>query len=171
MVKAVIVGMVVGAASWGAAAEDKSQFNLFHPTPPSMMREMNTDRPDRTEGPYTVDAGHAQVEMDLVGYSYDRNNPEHAARRVQELNFLSTNFRLGLLNNLEVNVISENFLWVREENLDTHRADETTGVGDTTLRLKLNFWGNDGGKSAFGIIPFVTRPTASEDLGVEDPEF
>jgi len=136
-----------------------------------MMRELNTDRPDKTESPYTVDAGHTQVEMDLVSYSYDRRNPEHEARRVQELNFLNTNFKIGLLNNLDVQIVSENFLWVREEDLDADRADETTGVGDTTLRLKLNVWGNDGGKTAFGVMPFVTLPTASEDLGVEDAEF
>lgn len=136
-----------------------------------MMRELSTDRPDKTESPYTVDAGHMQVEMDLVSYSYDRNNPEHAARRVQTLNFLNTNFKIGLLNNLDVQIVSENFLWVREEDLDTDRADETSGTGDTTLRLKLNLWGNDGGKSAFAVMPYVTLPTASDDLGVEDAEF
>jgi len=136
-----------------------------------MMRELNTDRPDKTESPYTIDPGHVQVEMDLVSYSYDRNNPEHEARRVQTLNFLNTNFKIGLLHNLDFQLISENFLWVRDEDLRTDRADETSGAGDTTLRLKLNFWGNDGGKSAFGVIPYVTLPTASDDLGVEDAEF
>jgi len=29
------------------------------------MREMQTDRPDVTETPYTVDAGHIQFETDL----------------------------------------------------------------------------------------------------------
>jgi len=171
MVKSAIAGVIVLAAYSVARAEDKSEFNLFHPTPPSLMRELNTDRPDKTESPYTIDAGHVQVEMDFVSYSYDRNNPKHAARRVQELNFLSTNFKIGLLNNVDIQVVSENFLWVREEDLAADRANETTGVGDTTLRLKINFWGNDGGKSAFGVMPFVTLPTASAGLGVEDAEF
>ena len=34
---------------------------------------MNTDRPDQTESAYTVDAGHFQVEMDLVNVAFDRN--------------------------------------------------------------------------------------------------
>jgi hypothetical protein len=25
-------------------------------------------------------------------------------------------------------------------------------MGDTTLRVKLNFWGNDGGPTAFGMM-------------------
>jgi len=61
---------------------------------------------------------------------------------------------------------------VREEDLTADVADETSGAGDTTLRLKLNLWGNDGGKSAFAVMPFVTLPTASEDeLGVGEAEF
>src|SRR6185436_4545853 len=149
MLKSAMAGVMVLAACSGALAQQKSAFNLFHPTPPSMMRELSTDRPDKTESPYTIDPGHMQVEMDLVSYSYDRNNPEHEARRVQTLNFLNTNFKIGLLNNLDVQIVSENFLWVREEDLRADVADETSGTGDTTLRLKWNLWGNDGGKSAF----------------------
>src|SRR5882724_3213861 len=153
------------------AEKNKSDFNLFNPTPPDLMREFNTDRPDKTESPYTVDAGHLQLEMDLVSYSYDSRNPQHESRRVQQLNILSTNFKIGLLNNLDFQLISDNFLWLRDEDLSTHQANETSGAGDTTLRFKLNLWGNDGGKSAFGLLPFITFPTASDDLGVQDTEF
>lgn len=40
---------------------DKSGYSLFKPTPRQFMRELTTDRPDQTESPYTVDAGHFQV--------------------------------------------------------------------------------------------------------------
>jgi hypothetical protein len=30
------------------------------------MREINTDPSDKTERPYTVDAGHFQIEMDVL---------------------------------------------------------------------------------------------------------
>ena len=153
------------------AQRNKSEFNLFNPTPPELMREFNTDRPDKTESPYTVDAGHMQLEMDLVNYSYDRRNPQHESRRVQRLNILSTNFKIGLLNKLDFQLVSDNFLWFRDEDLSTHQANESSGAGDTTLRFKLNLWGNDGGKSAFGLMPFITFPTASNDLGVRDTEF
>ncbi len=29
----------------------------------------------------------------------------------------------------------------------------------------MNFWGNDGGKTAFGVMPFVKFPTNQHDLG------
>jgi outer membrane putative beta-barrel porin/alpha-amylase len=153
------------------AQGDKSHFTLLNPTPPDQMRDFTTDRPDKTESPYTVDAGHYQLEMDFASYTYDRRNPQHESRRVQSLSILPTNFKLGLLNNLDIQLVSENFLWQRDEDLSTHRADETSGAGDTTLRLKLNLWGNDAGKSAFGLLPFITFPTASANLGVQDTEF
>ncbi len=49
-----------------SALQDKSRYHLFNPTPVGRMREMSTDRPDKTESPYTVDAGHFQWEMDLA---------------------------------------------------------------------------------------------------------
>src|SRR5256885_9928210 len=45
------------SCSAALADKNKSDFNLFNPTPPELMREFNTDRPDKTESPYTVDAG------------------------------------------------------------------------------------------------------------------
>src|SRR3954465_11552153 len=127
MARLIVVAMLwVGAiGSMASAGGNKSEFNLFNPTPPDLMRELNTDRPDKTESPYTVDAGHVQVEMDLASYSYDRNNPQHEARRVQRLDILNTNFKIGLLNNLDFQLISENFIWMRNEDLRIDRADET----------------------------------------------
>jgi len=45
---------------------DKRRYNLFHPTPDALLREMATDRPDKTESAYSVDAGHYQIEMDYA---------------------------------------------------------------------------------------------------------
>ena len=41
------------------------------------------------------------------------------------------------------------------------RAD---GFGDLTSRLKINLWGNDEGKSALAIMPFVKFPLSASDL-------
>jgi hypothetical protein len=54
---------------------NKWQYNLFNPTPRALMREMSTDRPDKTESAYTVD-GHFQFEADLVSFSIDRWNAD-----------------------------------------------------------------------------------------------
>jgi hypothetical protein len=44
-------------------------------------------------------------------------------------------------------------------------AETTDGVGDLTTRLKINLWGDDGGRTAFAIMPFIKAPTNSHGLG------
>ncbi len=46
--------------------------------PDDQQRDFNPDRPSQFTGPFTVDAGHFQLEMDLANYTLDRHNPEHA---------------------------------------------------------------------------------------------
>ena len=63
------------APTGGEAQQDslgpKSRYNLFHRTPVELRRPLTTDRPDRTESPYTVDAGLFQAEIDLFTYRGD----------------------------------------------------------------------------------------------------
>ena len=51
----VAAALIISSAETLAA--DKSSYSLFNPTPDSALRDMATDRPDKTESPYTVDAG------------------------------------------------------------------------------------------------------------------
>lgn len=153
-----------------APPPDKSRYDLFNPTPPELMREMSTDRPDKTESPYTVDAGHVQVEIDLVSYGYDRYNLDRTDQRVQTLAIGVVNWKLGVTNDLDVQLITESFLWQRAEDFDADAADEESGYGDTILRAKWNLWGNDGGTTAFALMPFLKLPTNEGDLGNDDYE-
>ena len=75
-------------------ASDKSQYTFWNPTPRELMREMSTDRPDKTESPYTVDAGHFQIETDLPV------TPGIAIleRASDSWSFLNSNFKVGLCN-------------------------------------------------------------------------
>jgi len=155
----------LSAGAWWAApaavarAEnlDKSQFNLFNPTPPALMREMSTDRPDTTESAYSVDAGHVQVEASFFDYTKDNDGGDFEAWSV-----LPTNVKLGLTNNMDVQFVFEPY--VREEFDD----DAVDGFGVTQLRLKINLWGNDGGDTALAVMPFVQFPTADDDFGATD---
>ncbi|MDX2244619.1 MAG: transporter [Leptolyngbyaceae cyanobacterium bins.302] len=78
---------------------NKNQYNLFNPTPRELWRELTTDRPDRTESPYTVDAGAFQVETDLFVYTRDTNNPE--GTRTESFDTFIPNFKIGLTNNID----------------------------------------------------------------------
>ena len=52
-------------------------------------------------------------------------------------------------------------------------AQRAGGFGDTTVRLKINFIGNDGGKFAIGFVSSLKIPTNSDHLGnnVYEPGF
>lgn len=158
--------LLAGAGT--AAAEDvdkplpdKSGYNLFHPTPRGVMRELTPDRPDKTESPYTVDAGHFQLEMDVVTFTLNRTNDA----RTEAWNVAPVNFKIGLLNNVDLQIIFDNYLYVRTEDRQAHKMTTQSGVGDITTRLKINLWGNDGGQTAFGVLPFVKFPSNTDHLG------
>lgn len=145
-------------------APDKGQFNLFNPTPRDLMRDLEPDRPDQTEGPYTIDAGHYQIESDVVNYTYDRVMPGRQNVRAQSLVALDPTLRVGLLNNIEGDISITPFLWEKTDDINHHITDTRSGFGDTILKAKINLWGNDEGKTAFGLIPFVKIPTSSDHL-------
>ena len=46
-----------------------------------------------------------------------------------------------------------------------HMATTQSGIGDFTTRLKINLWGDDGGKTAFALLPFIKFPTSTDNLG------
>lgn len=141
---------------------DKSQYNLFHPTPKNLWRELSTDRPDQTESPFTVDAGHFQIEADLFVYTRDTNSADDT--RTESFNLFVPNLKVGLLNNVDLQIIPEVYNVVRTTPKGGS-TKERSGFGDITVRVKVNFWGNDSGKTAFAMMPFIKFPTNQNNLG------
>ncbi|MPZ41655.1 MAG: transporter [Rhizobiales bacterium] len=139
----------------------KSQYTLFNPTPDRLLRDLTTDRPDTTESPFTVDAGHVQVETNLFGYT--RSRPDVDGTVTDSYDFLTTNVRIGLTNASEINVAFQPYGIVRTRPLDPLLATRSSGVGGVDIRAKFNLWGNDTfdrpGATAFALLPFVTLPT------------
>ncbi len=144
---------------------DKRRYNLFNPTPREYLRELNTDRPDKTESPYTVDAGHVQVEMDLVSYTHDRDRSGGGDTRTGAFAIAPVNLKVGLLNNVDFQVVLGTYTHVRMDDRATGTVEKMSGFGDVTTRLKVNFWGNDGGPTALGLMPIVKFPTNQDGLG------
>ena len=145
----------------GKPAPDKNGYNLFNPTPLALMRELSPDRPDKTESPYTVDAGHFQLEMDFANFT--EHNEDGV--RTETWNVAPVNLKIGVLNNVDVQFVYDDYLHVRTVD---HVAGTTTtqsGFGDFTTRVKINLWGDDGGPTAFGVMPFVKFPTNTDHLG------
>ena len=95
---AALVVVAAGSASVG----DKDQYTLFNPTPVDKMRAFNTDRPTKSNVPYTVDAGHFQYEGDLFIYGYD--NISTPDTNITSWTVGNPTFKLGLLNNVDFEV-------------------------------------------------------------------
>lgn len=144
-----------------AEPTDKRHYTLFNPTPRELMRELSTDRPDLTEGPYTVDAGHFQIELDAVNYSRDRER----GIRTESLSLGVVNLKAGLCHSTDLQLVIEPYTTVRIRDRDAGTVDQHRGFGDITTRLKVNLWGNDSGTTALAVMPFVKLPTNQDNLG------
>src|SRR6266853_3870256 len=121
---------VLGAALAAAEvrAEDKSQYTLFNPTPKDQMRDFNTDRPTKSNVPYTVDAGHFQYEGDLFIYSYD--NTSTPDTNITAWVVGNPTFKLGLLNNVDFEVNFAAYNSIQAMTVSTGSSTTTTGFGD-----------------------------------------
>src|ERR1044071_9049179 len=73
---------------------DKSQYTLFDPTPIDLRRSYNTDRPSKTDSPYTIDAGVFQIESDVWNWTLDYEK----GVRTRTWILSNSNFKLGLTN-------------------------------------------------------------------------
>lgn len=152
-----------------ASAQDKSQYWLFRPTPDNQLRDLSTDRPDNTESPFTVDAGHIQFETNIFGYSRSGSAPDGSVTKSYE--YGTTNIRLGLNNFAELSVIVTPFSVVKTAD-PLEGVIRQSGSGGVDVRLKINLWGNDtfdkAGATAMGLLPFVTVPTGWQN-GISPP--
>lgn len=140
---------------------DKSRYWLFNPTPENLMRDLSTDRPDMTESPFTVDAGHVQFETNIFGYT--RSRPDADGSVTGSYDYGETNIRIGLTNWAEFNVVVAPYGVSRTRALDPVLSTRSSGPGGVDLRTKINLWGNDTfekpGSTALGLLPFITLPT------------
>jgi opacity protein-like surface antigen len=149
---AIITMLTATARAQDAApTADKSHFSLFTPTPRELWRPMSADRPDFTESPYTVDAGAVQIEFSFIDYAKSSDNDTWRVAPV--------NLKLGLLNDVDLQIVVDPYI-----NAEVG-ARTREGFGDMQFRLKMNLWGNDGGDTAFAVMPFIQIPTAPDDLG------
>jgi hypothetical protein len=141
------------------AKPEKNQYWLFNLVPSDQMRSFNTDRPTKSNVPYTVDAGHFQYETDLVNFTHQVTG----TTRTDTLLVPNPTFKVGVTNNadFEINVP---IAGVRT-NGAAAPANALWGIGDTFARSKINLWGDDGGDTAAAIIPYIKAPSAPIGIG------
>jgi hypothetical protein len=141
---------------------DKSQYWLLAPTPDDQLRDFSTDRPTKSDVPFTVDAGHFQYEMDVANFTHQVSGPTHT----DTLLVPNPTLKVGVTNNVDLELNLAPIVGVHMFNSTAGMSTTTWGKGDTFLRTKINLWGNDGGGTGvFALIPYVKAPSAPPGIG------
>jgi len=162
--------------------DDKSQYTLFNPTPADSMRPWRTDQAGVS--PYTIDAGHFEVNLTALTYGYDESEQFFAFSQVGpffRLKIITEAWtygafvaKVGLANRLdaEVGIVPYETITTQPQPVLIGPTGQpiiprqtASGFGDVVSRLKFNVWGNDGGKTALSVSGIVKFPTADKDLG------
>jgi hypothetical protein len=116
-------------------------------------RDLSPDRPDATESPITVEKRGVQVESSL--WSFSRN--KDVGEKINTWSVGETNLKFGITDQSDLQFVVRP--WVSEEIKTFVSRTRAEGFGDLDVRWKQNLWGNDGGPTAFALMPFVTIPT------------
>lgn len=149
----ILCGLLLPASSFGQSMP-KPSYSIFNPVPKNQMREMETDRPDVTESPYTVDAGHYQLETDLVRTVRENSDTQ----QTHTLLINQMNLKIGITGSTAIQIGFQTYGRQTEKALDTYEKTVTEGHGDLTFRIKQNLVGNDGGNFVLAILPYVKFP-------------
>ncbi len=147
---------------------DSAHFSWRKPVPRNRLRELQPDRPGITESPFTVDAGHAQVEVDAFRLSNGGADNDEQRR---EMHLAYTMLKLGLGRRTDVQLEMPLYSIAKQRPAGGREWQErNAGFGDVTLRVKHNFVGDDqDGSLAAAVIGYVRLPTGGPvgDGGVE----
>ena len=66
---------------------------------------------------------------------------------------------------VDLQLIVQSYNSVRTRDRAAGTVTRQRGFGDVTSRLKVNWWGNEGGATALAVMPFVKFPTSQDRLG------
>jgi hypothetical protein len=131
-------------------------YSLFDPVPDGNLRSMNPDRPNHTDSPLTIDAGHIEIEAGLADFLRNWGSP---GATQTSFSTGEINTRLGISDTVELNLAITTFT----------TTNGGRGLGDVYAGGKINLWGNDGSSdswaTAMGIKPQLKIPTAGPAIG------
>ncbi len=153
------------AAAAAQSAPGSPPYGPLNPTPDSDLRtQFSPDRPDKAQGPITVDAGHWQIEADWANYSWS-NQEGTTARQLDGPNIL-LKYGLGERSDVEIQLPGYN---IYEQKSLLGSSQRAHGAGDMSLNFKYNLFGDFSSDTpanqSFAIIPMIKLPTAPVPIG------
>ncbi|HLY07164.1 MAG TPA: transporter [Rhizomicrobium sp.] len=144
-----------------AQSTDTSGYSLFDAVPDDQLRPFCTDRPTKGTGPCTVDAGHLQIESDIFNATLQNSDGVVTDTYL----YTNPNFRLGLTQNLDVELNFSPYVEVVTHDHATGARTDDSGFGDMYLRVKTSLVGNGQGTFSAALDPFLKIPTAPLTIG------
>jgi Putative MetA-pathway of phenol degradation len=139
---------------------DKNGYTLFDPTPDDLMRKFAPDRPTKGFSVRTIDAGHFELETDLVNYTYSN----FLGVTTHNIQVLDPTLKLGLTNWMDFEVQFNGLQSGSFGGVSATNIPNGTGFGDVFLRAKANLFGNDGGPFGLAVIPYIKLPSSSPGI-------
>jgi hypothetical protein len=137
---------------------DKSGYSLFDPTPDDLLRKFAPDRPTKGFSVRTVDAGHFEIETDLVSTTISNS----LGVTTHSFQGLDPTLKLGLTNWMDIEVQFNGLQYTEAvDGTSPFNFQNSTGFGDVFLRSKINLLGNDSGPVGFALIPYVKLPSST----------
>ena len=145
-----------------ARAGEASLYSLINPTPDAALRAFAPDRPLNSISPFTLDPGRVQVESDLANVMQSRD----AGATTTTLQALDPEIRVGVTPSFEVDLMTAGLEADRTVSEASGRLrDRDVGTGAVTLQGRFNLFGNDGGRAALALAPFLALPSGDPHFG------
>jgi len=129
------------------------------------LRPLCPDRPSKGTAVCTVDAGHWQIESDILNETHDVSG----AVTTDAWLYTNPTLKLGLTDSFDIEANIAPYVRVRTHGPAAGAVSTVSGAGDLYLRAKLNLAGNAGGAFGLALEPYVKAPTAR--LGVGNGEW
>jgi hypothetical protein len=145
------------SASSDSGPPDKSGYDLFNPTPDGDMRKFTPDRPTKGYSVRTIDAGHFELETDLISYSVAK----YLGVTTRSTQVLDPTLKFGLTNWADFEIQFNGLQFQRSFDSSSGAGTHGAGFGDVILKTKMNLFGNDSGPSGFALIPYVKLPSST----------
>ncbi|MCA0200869.1 MAG: transporter [Proteobacteria bacterium] len=126
-------------------------------------RPFSPDRPSFTGSPYTLDPGQFQFEMTIGSLTRDKTNDAGAPTEIEVIGTGAPTLRWGVTDDFELQLAFGGLLIADARTPSGHQR--LASAGDASVSSKINFWGNDSGDSAFGMIPYMSLPVSPPASG------
>lgn len=112
---------------------------------------------------YTLEPGRFAVE--LTPLTYARRDVSGAGERHEEVwSFGYSTLRAGVTRDTEIGAVFESWQSSRTHDFGADVRERLHGAGNLLLRLKHNFFGNDGGRASLSLSPYFRFPTGSRAI-------